>query len=102
MNFTDSPFSLTTDQDGEAVLALKTRPRDLSSAENVDHIVTVSLQLGISRFTHSRTWLASAGHLGPDASNPQLEKFRNLRWSLPVLRWARYVALLSFQGGAGT
>jgi hypothetical protein len=61
-------FSLTTGQNGEAVLALKTTPRDLSRVGNVDHSVTVTLQLGISRFTHSRTWLASAGHLGPEAN----------------------------------
>jgi hypothetical protein len=58
-------LSLMTDQDGEAVLALKTTPRDLSRADNVDHSVTVTLQLGISRFIHSRTWLVSAGQLGP-------------------------------------
>ncbi len=61
-------LSLATDPNGEAVLTLKTTPRDLSRADNVDHIVTVTLQLGISRFTHSRTWQASAGHLGPGAN----------------------------------
>jgi len=61
-------ISLTTGQDGEAVLALTTTPRDLARVANVDHSVMVTLQLGISRFTHSRTWLASAGHLGPDAN----------------------------------
>jgi hypothetical protein len=60
-------LSMTIDQHGEAVLALKTTPRDLSHADKVDHIVTMTLQLGISRFIHSRTWLASAGRLGPDS-----------------------------------
>jgi len=61
-------LSLATDQDGSVVLSLKTNPLDLSRVDNVDHIVTVTLHLGISRFTHSRTWRASAGHLGPDAN----------------------------------
>jgi hypothetical protein len=60
-------LSLATNREGEAVLALQTTPRDLSRVANADHSVTVTLQLGISRFTHSRTWLASAGHFGPDA-----------------------------------
>jgi len=61
-------LSLATDQDGSVVLSLKTNPLDLSRVDNVDHIVTVTLHLGISRFTHSRTWRASAGHLGPDSN----------------------------------
>jgi hypothetical protein len=63
-------LSLATDQDGAAVLALKTTPLDLSHVDNDDHMVTVTvtLQLGISRFTHYRTWRDCAGHLGPDAN----------------------------------
>ena len=61
-------LSLATGQGGETVLALITQRRDLSHADNIDHIVTVTLQLGASRFTHTRMWLASAGHLGPDAN----------------------------------
>jgi hypothetical protein len=59
-------LSLATDQSGEAVLALTTTARDFSRVDVVDHIVTVTVQLGVSRFIHARMWSVSAGHIGPD------------------------------------
>jgi hypothetical protein len=59
-------FELRVDEGGEAHIALVTHPGDLSRADRVDHSVSVTLQLGVARFTHARTWRARGEHLGPE------------------------------------
>jgi hypothetical protein len=57
--------SLDLGDDGDATLKLLTTARDLSSADRVDHFVTVTVQLGEARFAHTRMWQAMGRHLGP-------------------------------------
>ena len=48
-----------------AVLQLATGPTDLSRADRVDHMVTVSLAAGTYRASQTRLWVLRDGGLAP-------------------------------------
>lgn len=50
---------------GGATLDLATAPTDLSHADRVDHMVTVSLAAGTYRATHTRLWTVRGNRLEP-------------------------------------
>jgi hypothetical protein len=56
-------FSLEVDASGAAVLHLATEPLDLSAADAIDHVVSVSLRAGLYQSTHTRLWHSDGASL---------------------------------------
>jgi hypothetical protein len=51
-----------------ALLTLRTRRLDLSSADRTEHLVSVAVGLGLHRTTHTRLWVPSRTRLQPEQS----------------------------------
>jgi hypothetical protein len=51
-----------------ALLTLRTRRLDLSSADRTEHLVSVAVGLGVHRTTHTRLWVPSRTRLEPAES----------------------------------